>query len=63
MEENQNKIKSFTDLMAWKAGHELVILIYRITKSFLKDEVFGLTSKMRRCVISITSNIAEGFSR
>ena len=57
------KIKSFTDLNAWKEGHQLVLCIYKITKSFPKDEMFGLTNQMRRCVVSITSNIAEGFSR
>jgi len=60
---NQGKIKSFTDLDAWKEGHKLVLMIYDITKIFPKEEVFGLVSQMRRCVVSITSNIAEGFSR
>lgn len=58
-----NKIKSFTDLVAWIKGHELVLKIYRITKQFPRDEIFGITNQMRRCVVSITSNIAEGFSR
>lgn len=57
------KIKSFTDLDAWKEAHQLVLYIYKITKSFPKDEIFGLINQMRRCVVSITSNIAEGFSR
>jgi four helix bundle protein len=61
--ENKNKIKSFTDLEVWKEGHFLVIMIYKVTKQFPKDEVFGLINQMRRCVVSITSNIAEGFSR
>jgi four helix bundle protein len=60
---NQGKIKSFTDLDAWKEGHRLVLMIYEITKSFPKEEIFGLVSQMRRCVVSITSNVAEGFSR
>ena len=58
-----NKIKSFTDLIAWKEGHKLVLAIYNITKQFPKDELFGLVSQIRRCAVSITSNIAEGFSR
>lgn len=58
-----NKIKSFTDLNAWEEGHKLVLIIYKITKQFPKDELFGLVSQMRRCAVSITSNIAEGFSR
>jgi len=56
-------IKSFTDLNAWIEGHKLVLMIYNMTKLFPKEEVFGLVSQMRRCAVSITSNIAEGFSR
>ena len=57
------KISSFTDLHAWQEGHKLVILIYQLTKTFPIEEKFGLSDQMRRCAISITSNIAEGFSR
>ena len=57
------KIHSFTDLYAWKEGHKLVIMIYKATRKFPREEVFGLTNQLRRAVISITSNIAEGFSR
>ncbi|MFA6295952.1 MAG: four helix bundle protein [Patescibacteria group bacterium] len=60
---NKTKIKSFTDLNAWKEAHVLVIMIYKITKTFPKDELFGLINQLRRCAVSITSNIAEGFSR
>jgi len=56
-------MKSFTDLDAWKTGHALVLAIYNVTKAFPKDECFALTSQMMRCAVSITSNIAEGFSR
>lgn len=56
-------IKSFTDLNAWKEAHWLVLGIYKETKNFPKEEQFGLTSQMRRSAISVTSNIAEGFSR
>ena len=58
-----NKIKSFTDLDTWKKGHKLVTIIYKKTKSFPREEIFGLVSQMRRCAVSVTSNIAEGFSR
>lgn len=57
------KIRSFTDLNAWKFGHQLVLAVYLLTKNFPKDEQFGLTSQMRRCAVSITSNLAEGFGR
>ena len=58
-----DKIKSFTDLVTWQEGHKLAIKIYKITKLFPREEMFGLVSQMRRCAVSITSNIAEGFSR
>jgi four helix bundle protein len=63
MNDEITKIKSFTDLNAWKEGHKLVIEIYKVTKEFPGEEIFGLTSQIRRASVSITSNIAEGFSR
>jgi four helix bundle protein len=63
MPEVKAKIRSFTDLNAWKEGHKLVMMIYQITKDFPREEIFGLTNQMRRCAVSITSNVAEGFSR
>lgn len=62
-DDTKQKIESFTDLNTWKEGHKLVILVYQETKSFPKEETYGLISQMRRAAISITSNIAEGFSR
>jgi four helix bundle protein len=61
--ESKKVISSFTDLEAWKEGHKLVLNIYKLTQSFPKTEAFGLVSQMRRAAVSITSNIAEGFSR
>lgn len=62
-EVSSKKMKSFTDLSAWRVGHELVLGIYKTSKNFPKEEVFGLTNQIRRASVSITSNIAEGFSR
>ena len=57
------RIKSFTDLVAWKEGHKLVLMIYEKTQMFPKEEKYGLIDQMRRAAVSITSNISEGFSR
>lgn len=61
--QNNNKINNFTDLISWKETHSLVIEIYKVTKKFPKEERYGLTDQIRRCAVSISSNIAEGFSR
>lgn len=58
-----DKIQKFTDLIAWQEAHALVLGVYKATDEFPSKEQFGLTSQMRRAVISVTSNIAEGFSR
>lgn len=56
-------IKDYKELMIWKKGIEIVEKVYKTTKTFPKNEMFGLTSQMRRASISISSNIAEGFAR
>ena len=48
---------------AWRVAHRLVLMIYEATSNFPDEERFGLTNQIRRAVISVTSNIAEGFSR
>lgn len=53
----------FKNLIAWKRAKELTKKIYISTKSFPKDEIYGLTSQMRRAAVSIPSNIAEGYGR
>jgi four helix bundle protein len=55
--------RSYRDLVAWKKAVELVTEIYRKTQIFPKEELYGLTSQLRRSAISIPSNIAEGQGR
>ena len=57
------KIKNFQDLRIWQKGIEIVKDVYMITKKYPKEELYSLTSQMRRSAISIPSNIAEGFRR
>ena len=56
-------IKEFTDLYAWQKGHQLVLEIYKLTKKFPTNEMYGLCDQLKRASVSITSNIAEGFGR
>ncbi len=58
-----NKIKSYKDLIVWQKGYELVKQVYILTSKLPQSEIFALQSQMRRAVISIVSNIAEGSSR
>lgn len=53
----------YKDLIVWQKSMELARIIYRLTSRFPRDEVFGLTNQIRRAVVSIPSNIAEGFGR
>ena len=57
------KIKSYKDLNIWKRSIGLVEDIYKITQNFPKEEIYGLTSQLRRAAVSVPSNIAEGFTR
>jgi four helix bundle protein len=56
-------MKDFKDLRVWSRAHELTIDVYHATKEFPKEELFGLTSQMRRAASSIGANIAEGSGR
>ena len=56
-------VKQYSDLVAWQKAVDLVTEVYRITKNFPKEEVYGLTSQLRRAAVSVPSNIAEGQSR
>ena len=54
---------NYTELDVWKYSRELVKLVYSLTKSFPKEELYGLTNQIRRSVISVPSNISEGIGR
>jgi four helix bundle protein len=54
---------AFTDLKAWQKAMELVLEVYRCTRTFPKEETYGLTAQMRRAAVSVPSNIAEGRGR
>jgi len=56
-------MKNFKKLKVWQKGIKLVVDIYKKSKNFPKEELYGLTSQMRRSAISIPSNIAEGSGR
>jgi four helix bundle protein len=58
-----NKIKEFSDLLVWQKSRDLCLNIYQTTAKFPREEIFGLTSQIKRAVVSVSSNIAEGFSR
>ena len=57
------KILHFRQLEAWREAHKLVLMVYQATKSFPRDEHFGLVAQMRRAVVSTPANIVEGFKR
>jgi len=56
-------MKTYRDLQVWQKSMSLVTEIYKISKTYPRDEAYGLTSQMRRCAISIPSNMAEGYGR
>lgn len=58
-----SEIRSFRDLIAWQKAMELCQLVYALSAGFPVDERFGLTSQVRRAVVSVPSNIAEGYGR
>lgn len=57
------KTQTFQDLVVWQKAHQLTLEIYRITKHFPKEEMYGLVSQMRRCAVSVPANIAEGYKK
>jgi four helix bundle protein len=55
--------KSFQDLIVWQKAHQFVLAIYKLSNSFPKSEIYGLTSQIRRASVSVSANIAEGFKK
>ena len=55
--------RTFEDLVVWQKAHALALSVYRLTRSFPREERFGLTSQLRRAAVSVPGNIAEGFKR
>jgi four helix bundle protein len=59
----KEKAKRFTDLIVWQKAHKFVLSVYRFTSGFPKEEIYGLTSQLRRAAVSIAANIVEGFKK
>lgn len=57
------KSKTFKELIVWQKAHQLVLAVYKMTKSFPKEELFGLTSQFRRATVSVAANISEGYKK
>ena len=55
--------KSFQELIVWQKAHQFVLVVYKMTKTFPKEEIFGLTAQFRKAAISIAENIAEGYKK
>jgi four helix bundle protein len=55
--------RSFQDLIVWQKAHQFVLGVYRVSKGFPREEIYGLTSQFRRAAVSIPANIAEGFKK
>ncbi len=55
--------RSFQDLIVWQKAHNFVLGVYRVSRDFPREEIYGLTSQFRRAAISVAANIAEGFKK
>tara|TARA_B100000959_G_C14915647_1_gene597190 strand:- start:29 stop:394 length:366 start_codon:yes stop_codon:yes gene_type:complete len=60
---DHEKYKGFKQLKVWQKAYELVLEVYKISKIFPKDELYGLVSQIRRAAVSVPANIAEGYER
>lgn len=56
-------LKNYKELNVWQSAYQLCLAIYKATKDFPKEELYGLTSQIRRSAVSVPSNIAEGYGR
>lgn len=63
LERKNMPAKSFQDLIVWQKAHQLVLSIYQFSEAFPGKEMYGLTSQLRRAVVSVAANIAEGFKK
>jgi four helix bundle protein len=55
--------RNFQDLIVWQKAHRLVLGVYKTSKNFPREEIYGLTSQFRRAAVSVAANIAEGFKK
>lgn len=53
----------FSELLFWRKAHQFTLQVYQVTKSFPREELYGLTSQFRRAAVSVAANIAEGYTR
>ena len=60
---NRAAAKCFEDLIVWQKAHQFVLSVYRMSEGFPKNDIYGLTSQLRRAAVSIPANIAEGFKK
>jgi four helix bundle protein len=56
-------VRNFKDLKVWEKAHQLTLAVYQVTQTFPKEELYGLTSQIRRSCVSIPANIPEGCGR
>jgi four helix bundle protein len=61
--EDRKPAKTFKELIVWQKAHQLVLNVYKATKDFPREELYGLTSQLRRSCVSVAANIAEGFKK
>ena len=55
--------RTFEDLVVWQKAHQFVLAVYRLSRTFPRSEIYGLSSQFRRAAVSIAANIAEGFRK